>query len=110
MNEIKVIPVGEKVVFYSGVKSKKIPEGKIGIVKGYKHIAYMNNKSGEKEFTILYDIELLNGKVHRTQARCIMRLSDWENPSCREAMLKEKEKEFDPQKAIKDSASLWMGC
>jgi hypothetical protein len=89
MNEIKVIPVGEKVVFYSGVKSKKIPEGKIGIVKGYKHIAYMNNKSGEKEFTILYDIELLNGKVHRTQARMIIPLKEWDNPSIREKFIKE---------------------
>lgn len=90
-NHLKIIPVGEKVVFHSGVKSKKIPKGKIGIVKCYKYIAYINNKSTEKEFTILYDIELPNGQVHRTQARCIMRLSDWDNPSVREAKLKEVE-------------------
>jgi hypothetical protein len=99
--DIKIIPIGSKVVFYHGVKSKKIPEGRIGIIKGYKYLSYLNNKSGEKEYTILYDVELPNGKVHRTQARCIMRLSDWDNPSVREAMLKEKEKE----EAIEGSAN-----
>lgn len=85
-----MIPIGEKVVFYHGVKSKKIPEGKIGTIKGYRYLTYMNTKSGEKEYTVLYDIQLPNGKIHRTQARCIMRLADWENPSCRDAMLKEQ--------------------
>lgn len=98
MNEIKVIPVGEKVVFYSGVKSKKIPEGKIGIVKGYKHIAYMNNKSGEKEFAILYDIELPNGKVHRTQARCIIPLKEWNNPSVRDSKPKKESSDHNEDK------------
>ena len=91
-----MIPVGEKVVFYLGVKSKKIPEGKIGTIKGYKYLTYINKKSNEKEYTILYNVEFPNGLTHRTQARCIMRLSDWENPSCREAMLKENEKENIP--------------
>ena len=92
-NQLKIIPVGEKVVFHSGVKSKKIPEGKIGTIKGYKYLTYKNNKTNEKEYTILYDVELPDGKVHRTQARCIMRLSDWDNPSVREAKLKEVEVE-----------------
>jgi hypothetical protein len=92
LHNIKLIPIGEKVVFFKGVKSKKIPIGKIGIVQNYKYLSYVN-KRNEKEYTVLYDIKLPNGQIHRTQERCIMRLSDWENPSCREAMLKEKEKE-----------------
>jgi len=105
IHEIQPIPIGEKVVFFHGVKSKKIPEGKIGIVESYKYIHYVNQKSGEREYGILYDIRLPNGKIHRTQARCIMLLKDWENPSCREAMLKEKETEFDPEEAIEGSAN-----
>ena len=82
--DIEVIPIGTKVVFYHGVKSKKIPEGKIGIIKGFRYVYYMNNKSGEKEYSILYDVELPSGKVHRTQGRCIKPLEEWENPSCRD--------------------------
>jgi hypothetical protein len=100
IHDIKLIPVGEKVVFFHGIKSKKIPEGKIGIVTNYKYLAYLNKKTNEKEYTVLYNIKLPNGSIHRTQARCIMLLADWENPSCREAMLKEKEKEFDPEGSV----------
>lgn len=88
-DNIKLIPIGEKVVFYHGVKSKKIPEGKIGTVKGYKYLTYMNQRSGEREQTVLYDIELANGKVHRTQARMIISLKEWDNPSIREKFIKE---------------------
>lgn len=91
MKKIEVIPIGTRVVFYLGVKSKKIPEGKIGTIKGYKYLTYINKKSNEKEYTILYNIEFPNGLTHRIQARCIMRLADWENPSVRESKLKEVE-------------------
>jgi hypothetical protein len=96
IHEIQLIPIGEKVVFFRGVKSRKIPEGKIGIVENYKYIAYLNKKSGEREYAVLYDVRLPNGKIHRTQARCIMPLADWENPSVREAMLKKKGNPEDP--------------
>lgn len=92
IKEIELIPIGTRVVFFRGVKSRKIPEGKIGIVENYKYIHYLNKKSGEREYAVLYDVRLPNGKIHRTQARCIMPLADWENPSVREAMKKEKNK------------------
>jgi hypothetical protein len=94
-SHIKVIPVGETVVFFHGVKSKKIPEGKIGTIINFKFIKYLNSRTQEMEYAVLYDVRLPDGKVHRTQARCIMRLADWENPSVRKAMLAETSVEGD---------------